>query len=253
PAAPAAISGPSSGTRAAPRRSGTGCCTCKSLSLPCICPDRTQQAVRSGLFCRQTNCKKVPSSRYVRMDRTHNAELPRRTGSGGAAGCRRSACGCSVCQRGGSGHAGADAGAQGAGVLRDDLHRAAVVQPQQAQQALGVGDLAVGVVDAHVAVQAAGRMNDLVDLADVIDAYFLDHKGTFLSVRVWYGTLSALAVQAEAPACHAGIFQGGLQGSLAAERIQNQSNIFHGNFSFLVQAQAFATPSIARVKAPAQG
>ena len=35
---------------------GTGCCTCKSLSLPCICPDRTQQAVRSGLFCRQTNC-----------------------------------------------------------------------------------------------------------------------------------------------------------------------------------------------------
>ena len=80
-----------------------GCCTCKSLSLPCICPDRTQQAVRSGLFCRQTNCKKVPSSRYVRMDRTHNAELPRRTGSGGAAGCRRSACGCSVCQRGGSG------------------------------------------------------------------------------------------------------------------------------------------------------
>src|SRR5699024_6557902 len=117
-------------------------------------------------------------------------KLPRRTGSGGAAGCRRSACGCSVCQRGGSGHAGADAGAQGAGVLRDDLHRAAVVQPQQAQQALGVGDLAVGVVDAHVAVQAAGRMDDLVDLADVIDAYFLDHKGTFLSVRVWYGTLS---------------------------------------------------------------
>ena len=154
---------------------------------------------------------------------------------------------CVYIRRGSSGHAGADAGAQGAGVLRDHLDGAAVIQPQQAQQALCIGDLTVGVVDAHVAVQAAGRVDDLVDLVDVADSNSLDHKGTFLSVRV----CGCACLQAEAPARHAGVLQGGLRRGPAAERIQNHCNIFHSNFSFSKKPQAPCTPFIARCNAPA--